>query len=432
MNINEMNGNKHIPVETIEAIGEQPESLQRPVLPAPSENETIEGHPREEEPGSLATRADLAGKPGMDKSKMIMLAGGLLVAVLFFALTAVVGRSPEKKKPETKSQQAAQQTPAHPKGSVTPLMETVRKPSADDADGQLGPGDINRTQTTDRGATTLPPSIADKRATKQPPGSPGSLASVPSFSDTQQRWEEPRPYGGPAEPTPAPTQQHQSMPKEPSLVFVRSQTQSQASANLNQVHNTDDAPVLEMTPGARILAKLQTEISSADPTPVVAVVEYTYAIGDQVIVPAGALIFGQLTHADRSGYVGVKFDEIQLVDGPKEKIDAVGKDLDLGPIKGTVTGKNIGKNFAIRAASGISSVAATLVGNNASASFSEEDLLRERIAQNIGNAGDSELLSLNANSNVIVSVPADRRIYVVFTKHEQTPATLRKISSPAQ
>jgi hypothetical protein len=72
MNINEMNGNKHIPVETIEAIGEQPESLQRPVLPAPSENETIEGHPREEEPGSFATRADLASKPGMDKSNPLL------------------------------------------------------------------------------------------------------------------------------------------------------------------------------------------------------------------------------------------------------------------------------------------------------------------------------------------------------------------------
>jgi hypothetical protein len=72
------------------------------------------------------------------------------------------------------------------------------------------------------------------------------------------------------------------------------------------------------------------------------------------------------------------------------------------------------------------------VGNNASASFSEQDLLRERIAQNIGNAGDSELLSLNANSRITVSVPADKNIYVVFTKHEQTPATLRKIAPTPQ
>jgi hypothetical protein len=211
-------------------------------------------------------------------------------------------------------------------------------------------------------------------------------------------------------------------------VFVRSQTQSPSPTDLKQAQNPDDAPILEMAPGTRIMAKLQTEISSADPTTVVAVVQYTYAIGDQVIVPAGALIFGQLTHADISGYVGVKFNEIQLADGPKEKIDAVGKALDMGPIKGTVTGKNTGKNFAIRAASGIGSVAAMLVGNNTSSSFSEQDLLRERIAQNIGNAGDSELLGLNANSRVTVSVAAETQIYVVFTKHAQTPSTLHKVT----
>jgi hypothetical protein len=261
--------------------------------------------------------------------------------------------------------------------------------------------------------------------------SSGTLGSVPSFSDTQQKWEEPQPYGGPA-PSATPTaqaQQQQSTLKEPSLVFVRSPIQNQVTGAIKEEHSGDDAPVLEITPGMRILAKLQTQISSADPTPVVAVVEYTYAIGDQVVVPAGAQISGQLQHVDRSGYVGVKFDEIQLLGGRKEKIDAVGKGLDLGPIRGTVKGKNTGKNFLVRTASGVSSVAAMLVGNNTSSSFSEDDLLRERVAQNIGNAGDSELLSLNANSRVVVSVPADTKIYIVFTKHEQNPSTLHRVPS---
>ena len=78
--------------------------------------------------------------------------------------------------------------------------------------------------------------------------------------------------------------------------------------------------------------------------PVVAVVEYTYAIGERIIVPAGARVYGQLQQADRSGLVGVKFDEIELLDGAREKIDAVGTGLDLGPIKGNVYGKNTGKN----------------------------------------------------------------------------------------
>jgi hypothetical protein len=158
--------------------------------------------------------------------------------------------------------------------------------------------------------------------------------------------------------------------KEASLVFVRAPAQSQASNTLNHA-TADAAPVLEMTPGARIEAKLETQISSAVQAPVVAVVEYTYAIGDRIVVPAGARVYGQLQQADRSGFVGVKFDEIELLDGQREKIEAIGAGLDLGPIKGTVYGKNTGKNFLIRAASGVGSLAATLVGNNSSAAFSE-------------------------------------------------------------
>jgi hypothetical protein len=430
MNINERNGNQSVPVETTEPIGEQPETFPRCRLSLSPEPELKDAPSETPDPEKYATRADLSGKPGLDKSKLIMLGGGLLVAGLFFAFTAMVGKGPVKKKPQDVAQQASQQTLDRQKGSVTPLMEPVRKPSPDNVEGQVNPGDIKRTKTADGSSATAPLSPAAKSLTKPPTAATGPLASVPSFSDTQQKWEEPRPYGEPAESGPAHTQQQQASLKEPSLVFVRSQLQ--APASLKPAQNDDDASVLEMPPGTRILAKLQTEISSADPTTVVAVVQYTYAIGDQMIVPAGALIFGQLTHADSSGYVGVKFDEIQLSDGPKEKIDAVGKDLDMGPIKGTVTGKNTGRNFAIRAASGIGSVAAMLVGNNTSSSFSEQDLLRERIAQNIGNAGDSELLGLNANSRITVSVPADRNIYVVFTKHEQTPATLRQVTPTAQ
>jgi hypothetical protein len=188
-----------------------------------------------------------------------------------------------------------------------------------------------------------------------------------------------------------------------------------------------------MTPGMRIQAKLETQISSAVQEPVVAVVEYTYAIGDRVVVPAGARIYGKLVQADRSGLVNVEFDEIRLLDGnrdeKREKIDAIGLGLDLGPIKGAVSGKNTGKNFLVRAASGMGSVLAEIAGNNSSAAFSEDDMLRERLAENIGTAGDSEVMNLNANSRVVVTVPADTKIYVVFTKHqEKNSAELHKFS----
>ena len=112
----------------------------------------------------------------------------------------------------------------------------------------------------------------------------------------------------------------------------------------------------------------------------VAVVEYTYAIGDRIIVPAGARVYGQLQQADRSGLVSVKFDKIEILDGAREKIDAIVPGLD-GRIKGNVYGKNTGKNFLVRAASGIGSVLAGVAGSNSSAAFSEDDMLRERLAK---------------------------------------------------
>jgi hypothetical protein len=419
--LNELNRHVGSPDNASPPLGDRIQTL---VSTAPaSEQETNYSLGNGGQP-DFATREDLAIKPTLDKKRLILLGGVLAAAALVFGLAAIVGKSPKKRSQIQTAQQTQSQTPARPKGSMTPVMDTVRKPSPENSDGQLAPGDIKRTQTADGTAPGDSPSAAVKGPAKVQAPNAASLGSVPSFSDTQQKWEEPRPYGEKTEPTPTATQSQQASLKEPSLIFVRSQPQQSAVSKSSET--IDDVPVLDMVPGTRILAKLQTEISSADPTPVVAVVQHTYAIGNQVIVPAGALIFGQLSHADVSGYVGVKFDEIQLADGPKEKIEAVGKALDLGPIKGTVTGKNTGRNFAIRAASGIGSVAAMLVGNNTSSSFSEDDLLRERIAQNIGNAGDSELLSLNATSRVVVSVPADREIYVVFTKHVQTPATLKQ------
>ncbi len=312
-------------------------------------------------------------------------------------------------------------------------METVHTPAPDNSSGQLGPGDIRRTRSSDGRVATAANSQSSQKQTAAKQPAAATLGGVPSFADTQQRWEEPQPYGEPAL-TPAMQTQQQNSLKEPSLIFVRSQVQSQSSTAPKLNSDYDDATVLEMPTGMRIQAKLETQISSAVQEPVVAVVEYTYAIGDRVVVPAGARIYGKLVQADRSGLVNVEFEEIRLLDGnrdeKREKIDAIGLGLDLGPIKGSVSGKNTGKNFLVRAASGMGSVLAEIAGNNSSAAFSEDDMLRERLAENIGTAGDSEVMNLNANSRIVVTVPADTKIYVVFTKHqEKNSAELHKVSS---
>jgi hypothetical protein len=425
---NNTKGGRSVPFQ----IDESPDRIGTQLPPAPESNE----HEATDEvvtprPGNFATRAGINATPGIGKNKLILLGGGLAVAVLFFVFTAIVGKSPKKQttaKPN--GPQASLSGSKHSKGSVTPVMETVHTPAPDNSSGQLGPGDIRRTRSSDGKVATAGSQLSPKPlATK--PAVAASLGGVPSFADTQQRWEEPQPYGEPAL-TPAVQTQQQNSLKEPSLIFVRAQVQSQSSTTPRLNSDDDDAPVLEMTPGMRIQAKLETQISSAVQEPVVAVVEYTYAIGDRVVVPAGARIYGKLVQADRSGLVNVQFEEIRLLDGnrdeKREKINAIGLGLDLGPIKGSVSGKNTGKNFLVRAASGMGSVLAEIAGNNSSAAFSEDDMLRERLAENIGTAGDSEVMNLNANSRIVVTVPADTKIYVVFTKHqEKNPTELHKV-----
>ena len=390
----------------------------------PNRNEPESPTSNAEAPLRFATRADTKTSEGISKSKLLLLGGGLAVAVLFFVFTAVVGKSPKKAatKQAVQTQQAKQQSVVPAKGSVTPLMDTPHAPAPDNSGGQLGPSDIRRTRSIGN-----PPELKPAAAK---PASGGSLGTIPSFAQTQQKWEDPAPYG--ATPPAEAVQAQQNSLKEPSLIFVRNQTQSQAGTQIKPGTDDDGAPRLELTPGTRIEAKLETQISSAVLAPVVAVVEYTYAVGDKVIIPAGARVYGALQQADRSGLVSVKFDEVELLDGAREKIDAVGTGLDLGPIKGNVYGKNTGKSFLVRAASGLGSVLAEVAGNNSGAAFSEDDMLRERLAENIGTAGDSEVMSLNANSRIVVSVPADTKIYVVFTKHEQTPSTLHKVATSNQ
>ena len=419
MTTNDNNRNGSVGLNTPVIESPDPTSSRGPVgTPGPTD-----GSEKTEPVTRFATRTAAKGAEGISKGKLMLLGGGLAVAVLFFVFTAVVGKAPKRlaaTKPQ--SQQARQEQSPPSKGSVTPLMDTVRTPAPDNSSGQLGPGDIRRTRTADNGSIGKP--FAGK------PVAATSLGNVPTFADTQQKWEDPAPYGGGSTAETPPTQQNSL--KEPSLIFVRSVAQGPVLAPQRVNADDDGTPRLELTPGTRIQAKLETQVSSAVSAPVVAVVEYTYAIGNRIIVPAGARVYGQLQQADRSGLVSMKFDEIELLDGAREKIDAVGTGLDLGPIKGNVYGKNTGKNFLVRAASGLGSVLAEVAGNNTSAAFSEDDMLRERLSENIGTAGDSEVMSLNANSRVVVSVPADTKIYVVFTKHETTPSELHRVSPTVQ
>ena len=147
MNANENNRNGNGSLNTTPVAESSEPAVSQGRIRAP---ESIDGAEKAEPVTRFATRTAVKGAEGISKGKLILLGGGLAVAVLFFVFTAIVGKSPKKlaavKQP---SQQAKQEQSPPSKGSVTPLMETVRTPAPDNNSGQLGPGDIRRTRTLD-------------------------------------------------------------------------------------------------------------------------------------------------------------------------------------------------------------------------------------------------------------------------------------------
>ena len=70
----------------------EPTASQGPIR-AP---EPIDGAEKAEPVTRFATRTAVKGAEGISKGKLILLGGGLAVAVLFFVFTAIVGKSPKK------------------------------------------------------------------------------------------------------------------------------------------------------------------------------------------------------------------------------------------------------------------------------------------------------------------------------------------------
>jgi hypothetical protein len=194
---------------------------------------------------------------------------------------------------------------------------------------------------------------------------------------------------------------------------------------------------LDLPAGTRIVARLQSVVSSAVRTPVVAAIEYNYERDGEIVVPAGAKALGSLQQAERSGYVAIHFDTLEMPDGTTAKIDATAMSLTYGALRGTVSGKKTGTRFLVRAFTGLGTVATYLVGGGGGNGFngplSESALLRDRIATNIGIAGDQELTNLAFNQNIVVTIPGNTRFYLVLQKSSSAgTAGTSLASSPTQ
>jgi type IV secretory pathway VirB10-like protein len=169
-----------------------------------------------------------------------------------------------------------------------------------------------------------------------------------------------------------------------SLVFVRNRQSPTSNAKPPETAAAVDWG-LGVAPGTRLRARLESAVSTAVRTPVVAVIEYNYEQNGEIVVPAGAKAFGHLETADRSGYVGIRFDSLLMPDGSSVGLEAAATDLQLQPLRGKVEGKHTGKNILVRSFAGVGEIAATLVARGSlNQPLSEGDLLRERVSNNIG------------------------------------------------
>ena len=171
------------------------------------------------------------------------------------------------------------------------------------------------------------------------------------------------------------------------------------------------------------MARLESAVSTAVKEPVVAVIEYNYERdGEIVVMPAGAKAVGQLRQADRSGFMDIKFDTLEMLpDGTTEKMqDGVAMNLKIRPcLKGDVGGKRTGTKFLVQSLTEVSVRLPPISwvrcgGTGFNGPLSESALLRGRIANNVGIAGDQELNEQAFTQNIVVTVPGNTRFYIVL------------------
>ncbi len=353
-----------------------------------------------------------------DKSKSFIVLGGAALAMLLLFLgifsspqkatkSNSVNRpgAPDLGRRTTPGQESAQA------GSVTPMLNA--EPSTDQGVNRsdVTPEDIDRTARPGRAHA-----LAAQQKTENPPQYALSRIDFDSAPAQQPT------YGAsPAheQQSPSPTESPESALRKPSLVFVRAAEASASSGALIRPAIQEQTEfITPLPPGTRLVARLETAVSTGVKEPVVAVIEYNFEREGEIVVPAGAKAIGQLRQADRSANVDIRFDRLEMPDGSTQKMDGVAMDLNFRPLKGAVSGTRSGTRFLVRTFSGLGTVAAYLVGNGGSSGFygplSESALLRERVANNVGIAGDEELNVLGFNQNIVVTVPGNTRFYIVL------------------
>jgi hypothetical protein len=368
----------------------------------------------------LATRAKQRVRQQIQQNRFVIIgAGAIVIALLIFVATSMPHRgTPQKVKSRgatTSEDLALESGTASNDKSLFPITDSGRPVTKESHEGFLNERDLQRTATKPAAGRTVASGA-------------GTLGSIPPFGD-QQPWQAP-PYqpGSVGAETPDLGKAEREAMEKSSLIYVRNVSANSGSAQTREINDPALELGLGLATGTRLRARLESAASTAVRTPFLAVIEYNYERDGEIIVPAGAKAVGHIRNGDRSGYVDVQFDSLLMPDGAVVPIEAAATGLDLRPLKGKVEGKNTGKNVLVRSLSGIGQAGAMLVGQGSlNQPLSESDLMRERVGNNVGEAGDEEVSRLAITQHIVVTISANTPIYVVL---EQTPKTNQGSQQP--
>src|SRR5579863_5973592 len=266
-----------------------------------------------------------------DRTKSFLLLAGLTVvlSLAFFAMfsTPNTGRRNTARVDHPNLGRGSSGAATDTSRSVTPLLNADTR-RADDSGSNVSPEDIHNT-AKQRTLVKAGPSLG----TPAEPPAPSPAPTDYALNRIQF------PAETPAAPAPAP-------PPDPnvakltkaSLVFVSATT---ATRGATPVRSNIQPTVIEREPeftalpaGTRLVARLQTPVSSAVKTPVVAAIEYNYERDGETVIPAGSKAFGELVQANEHGYVGIQFHTIQMPDETTQKIEGHAVGLQFQPLRG--------------------------------------------------------------------------------------------------
>jgi hypothetical protein len=351
------------------------------------------------------------GPRGGHLATMLIVAGSLAVlAIAMVALLSTTGKNRKRTMEETGKPNLGQAHTGTTSGDLVPNNKVKPTPNGASESGAVNASDIERTKS---------PHLAQSESLGSSAQSPKNLAGIGKFEEPdtnpngQGKWTPP-PYGSKTAQNQQAEKKAEDALSQPSLVFTAHEQPVSHTGSESQSVGPNN---LGLAPGYRVAARLESMASTAVHAPVVAVVEYNYERDGEVIIPAGARVVGKITQADPSGLMNITFSSIEFPDGSSVPIDAVAADMNLQAIKGQVTGRQRGKSMLVRSLSGIGETAAMMVGApSANSAFSEDDLMRMQVANNIGNAGDEQIMQMLTMEHIVVSVPAGTEVYVVFEK----------------